>query len=109
MVKLIINEPWEFGTINGLNFDVTLENLGPNHILIKLDKIVEFDGKKTQYLIGRKHPEFLDIDLFNEKYQHVRMGFVLAESSAKEELMKFNFENVRGGFLSGEISSNYSS
>jgi hypothetical protein len=105
MIKLIVIEPWEFGTLNGVGpFEVTLIEKPKEQFLIVLKNDITFKGKTTKFLLGKRRNKFPEIDLINEKFESVILSMVLIEIEDEKVFNTIDFEDFRGGFLMGEIS-----
>ena len=106
MFKLLITEPWEFGTINGVGpFNVALKKGLMLDWLITFDKEIIYKEKKYLCLLSRIEKGFKDVNILKQKFNILRLEIAVIEGLNQQNFNLHNIENYRGEFLTGELST----
>jgi hypothetical protein len=106
MFKLLVFEPWEFGTINGVGpFKVAIKKAAKDNWLIIFDNTIKHKGELTKYLLSKTEKKYAKIDLLNVPFENIILEMALIPNLSEQNFMDYDLDDFRGEFLTGELSS----
>jgi hypothetical protein len=108
--KLLIIEPWEFGTANGVGpFIVSLKRGIINNWLVVFEKEIIFKGLHTKYLLAKTQKKNEKIDLEIELFEKLILEMAAISDIDELNFKEYDLSDFRGEFLTGELSNHHSS
>jgi hypothetical protein len=106
MFKLLVIEPWEFGTLNGVGpFNVSLRKGVKSNWLIIFDITIIYKGERTNYLMSKTERKHAETNLLEEMFNNVKLETALMSGLNEQNYMNYDIDGFRGEFLTGELSS----
>jgi hypothetical protein len=104
MFKLLIIEPWEFGTANGVGpFSVDLIKGVNNNWLIIFDVTIEYKGNQTKYLLGKTKQKDAHIDLSKDLFEKVLLELAMLSGLNEQNYINYDLDKFRGEFFTGKL------
>ena len=105
MFKLIVNEPWEFGTINGVGpFEVVLRKGVRDNWLIIFNVSIKFENGHTKYLLAKTQKSLVKLNLLEERFERLSLEMAVIENLNEGNFKDYDLDDCRRGFLTGEVS-----
>ena len=107
MYKLLIVEPFEFGTINNIEQSVIDIKKGVNNNwLIILETVINFTGIQSKYLLIKTKKEYYHINLQEQLFKTLILEMAMIPGLNEKNFSEHDLKNYRGNFLTGELVCN---